>query len=775
MSTPDGPADGQPAEGDTAAAVDPAGHSGPAKATTAALAFAALGVVYGDIGTSPLYAIKECFRGPHHVELTHDNVLGVLSLIFWSLNFVVSFKYIGLVMRAHNRGEGGILALLALARPGGRPKGRGILLLFGLFGAALLYGDGVITPAISVLGAIDGLSVATPVLSHMVVPLAIVIISALFMVQHKGTAGVGKLFGPVTTFWFVCIAALGIRGILLEPAVLAAINPWHAVDFFLREGLTGFKILAAVVLVITGGEALYADMGHFGPRPIRFAWFLVVLPALVLNYFGQGALLLTDPEAVANPFYKMVPQFALYPMIAIATGAAVVASQALISGAYSLTQQAMQLGFAPRMRLIHTSHTEKGQIYMPGVNVALWAACVALVLAFRSADALAATYGVAVTGTMLTTSVLFAYVTRVKWRWPLWRVVVLTSVFVAVDIAFLGANLLKIPDGGWFPLVAALGVFTLMATWKRGRRQVTAILKESSLPLDLFIPDIARRKPHRVPGLAVFMTSIPDVAPSVLLHHIKHNKVLHEKVVLMTVEAAEFPTVSAADRFTVMPQRRGVLRGDRPLRLHGDARRARGAERDRRPAARARRGEGALDAAQRHHLLPRSRDADRGSARSRRGQGRRCDGILARQALRGDDPQRPERHRLLRPAAQPGGRAGGADPGVGAGRGPKQSPPVRREGRLFLPLVLLLEPRHHLGIGQRGGVAQRPPLGDVAQQPPHDLATAGLRQVGGEEDVVGLGNRANLGAHVVAQLVAHRRRGLRSPPGASRTPRSPGP
>ncbi len=563
MSEPDGPIDPPPAEGEPAppaGSTDSTSQNGHTKATTAALAFAALGVVYGDIGTSPLYAIKECFAGQtHHVPLTHDNVLGVLSLVFWALNFVVSFKYIGLVMRAHNRGEGGILALLALARPGGRARGRGILLLFGLFGAALLYGDGVITPAISVLGAVEGLEVKAPVLSHMIVPIAIAIISALFLVQRKGTAGVGKLFGPVTTLWFICIALLGIRGIAMEPAVLAAINPWHAYDFFMREGFQGIRILAPVVLVITGGEALYADMGHFGARPIRIAWFGVVLPALVLNYFGQGALLLGNPDAVSNPFFLLVPEWAGYPMIAIATGAAVVASQALISGAYSLTQQAMQLGFAPRMRLIHTSHTEKGQIYMPGVNGALWLACVALVLAFRNTDALAATYGVAVTGTMLTTSVLFAYVMRVKWRWPLWQVIVLTSLFVTVDAAFLTGNLIKIPDGGWFPLVAALGVFTLMATWKRGRRQVTAILKESSLPLDLFIPDIARRKPHRVPGLAVFMTSIPDVAPSVLLHHLKHNKVLHEKVVLMTVEAAEIPTVAPADRVTVTPRGEGFF------------------------------------------------------------------------------------------------------------------------------------------------------------------------------------------------------------------------
>ncbi len=530
---------------------------------TAALAFAALGVVYGDIGTSPLYAIKECFKGPFAMAMTHDNVLGVLSLVFWSLNFVVSFKYIMQVMRADNRGEGGILALLALARPGGKPKGRGIMILLGLFGAALLYGDGIITPAISVMGAVEGLSFKTAVFEPFVIPLAIVIISGLFFVQRRGTAGVGKIFGPITTVWFLCIAALGIRGILMNPAVLAAINPWYAVEFFLREGTHGIVVLAAVVLVITGGEALYADMGHFGSRPIRWAWFGVVLPALVLNYFGQGGWLLSNPDALMaeqfNPFYALVPTWAMYPMIVVATGAAVVASQALISGAYSLTQQAMQLGFAPRMRLIHTSHTEKGQIYMPGLNAALWVACIALVVTFQSAEALAGTYGVAVTQTMLITSLLFAIVARQRWGWPLWRVALLTAVFVGVDVAFVAANLLKVPHGGWFPLVVAGLVFLLMTTWKAGRAYVTATLRESSLPLDLFITDIARSKPHRVPGVAVFMTSIPDVAPSVLLHHLKHNKVLHEKVVLMTMEGEEIPIVADDDRITVIPKGEGIF------------------------------------------------------------------------------------------------------------------------------------------------------------------------------------------------------------------------
>jgi len=535
--------------------------AGPRAGGSAALALAALGVVYGDIGTSPLYALKEAFRGSHAVTLTHDNVLGILSLVFWALMWVVSFKYLSMVMRADNRGEGGILALLALARPGGRPRGRGVLLLFGLFGASLLYGDGVITPAISVLGAVEGLEVATPMFSRWVVPIAVVIITVIFAVQRHGTASVGRIFGPVTMLWFACIALLGIRGIAMNPEVLHAINPWHAISLFTREGWLAFEVLAAVVLVITGGEALYADMGHFGARPIRIAWYAVVLPSLVLNYFGQGAWLLDHPEAVHaaafNPFFRLVPGWALYPMIAIATGAAVVASQALISGSYSLTSQAIQLGFAPRMRLIHTSRTERGQIYMPSVTVALWAGCIALVLGFRNSGNLAATYGVAVTGAMFTTSVLFGYVMRVKWRWPFWLVALITALFIGVDLSFLLANLLKVPDGGWFPIGVAMLVFLLMTTWKRGRRQVTALLKETSLPIELFIPDIARRQPPRVPGLAVFMTSLSDVAPPVLLHHLKHNKVLHEKVVLVTIESLEIPQVSEAERVTVVPRGEG--------------------------------------------------------------------------------------------------------------------------------------------------------------------------------------------------------------------------
>jgi KUP system potassium uptake protein len=527
------------------------GHTAkePTGKALAVLALGALGIVYGDIGTSPLYALKEAFIGPHAVALSKDNVLGILSLVFWSLNFVVTFKYLSVIMRADNRGEGGILALLALVRPAGDPRGaQRVLIAVGLFGAALLYGDGIITPAISVLGAVEGLSVATPALDRWVMPIAIVIISGLFAVQRHGTAGVGRFFGPLTGVWFISIALLGIRGIAGHPSVLAAVNPVYAVEFFGREGLHGLAILAVVVLVVTGGEALYADMGHFGRRPIRLAWYAVVLPALVLNYFGQGALLLENPAAAANPFYGLVPVWALYPMIVIATGAAVVASQALISGAFSLTRQAVQLGFCPRVNIVHTSKDLIGQIYIPQVNLFLWVACVGLVLGFRNAGNLAATYGVAVTGTMAITSILFIGVARRLWNWEWWKVATLSGLFLIVDLAFFGANLLKIPDGGWFPLVVAAAIYLFMSSWKKGRVRLSAIVHENTLPLDLFLKDIGARKPQRVPGAAVFLTSVPGGAPPVLLHHLKHNKVLHETVVLMSVVTEEIPQVEPANR-----------------------------------------------------------------------------------------------------------------------------------------------------------------------------------------------------------------------------------
>jgi KUP system potassium uptake protein len=517
----------------------------------AVLALGAIGVVYGDIGTSPLYALKECFIGPHGVALTKPNVLGVLSLIFWALNFIVTFKYLSVVMRADNQGEGGILALLALVRPHGesRPTAKyRWLVVIGLFGAALLYGDGIITPAISVLGAVEGLAVATPALQHWVVPIAVVIISGLFVVQRGGTAGIGNVFGPVTTIWFLCIAVLGLMGIMKHPSVLAALNPWYAAHFLWVEGWEGFKVLSAVVLVVTGAEALYADMGHYGKRPIRVAWYVLVLPALALNYFGQGAILLESPAAVRNPFYSLVPGWALYPMVVIATAAAIVASQALISGAFSLTRQAVQLGYSPRMNIVHTSSSKIGQIYIPQVNNALWLACIGLVVTFQSSSNLAATYGVAVTGTMATTTVLLLVVARNQWKWSVGKVVVLGGLFLTVDLAFFVTNLFKIPDGGWFPILVAGLVYLLMSTWKKGRARLSEIVRENTLPLDLFLTDIAKRRPQRVPGTAVFLTSAPGGAPPVLLHHLKHNKVLHEKVMLLSVMGHEIPQIHERDR-----------------------------------------------------------------------------------------------------------------------------------------------------------------------------------------------------------------------------------
>jgi len=527
-------------------------HQPPRGKALAALALGALGVVYGDIGTSPLYAIKECFGGVYSVPLSHENVLGILSLIFWALNLVVSYKYVGVMLRADNRGEGGILALMALADWKGKPsRYTSALFAVGIFGAALLYGDGIITPAISVLGAIEGLGVATHGLEPWVVWISLAIIVVLFTMQRRGTAKVGLIFGPVTMVWFVCIALLGIAGIARAPEVLAALNPVHAILMLGRHGMASIVVLASVVLVVTGGEALYADMGHFGRRPIRLAWFAVVLPALLLNYFGQGAQLLHNPASVDNPFYALVPRWALYPMVVIATGAAVTASQALISGAFSLTQQAIQLGYCPRLTIIHTSGAQKGQIYMPGVNWALGVACVGLILGFRTSNNLAAAYGVAVTGTMTVTTLLFMYVSSTRWRWPVWRVALVTVPMLLVDLSFVTANTAKVPHGGWFPLVVAAIVYLLMSTWKRGRAVVVGSLRESALPLDLFMQDIARREPLRVPGTAIFLTSDTSGVPPVLLHHLKHNKVLHQRVVILSVVTNDIPVVPPEERLEI--------------------------------------------------------------------------------------------------------------------------------------------------------------------------------------------------------------------------------
>ena len=517
------------------------------------LSLAALGVVYGDIGTSPLYAIRECFHGAHAIAPLPANILGVLSLIFWSLVIVISIKYLVFVLRADNHGEGGILSLTALATPI-RPSGRtehAFLIFIGIFGAALLYGDGIITPAISVLGAMEGLNVATPIFSPYVVPITIVLLVALFLFQSRGTAKVGRIFGPITLMWFTALAALGIAQILRYPAVLAAVNPLHAVDFFVRNGWHGFLILGSVFLVVTGGEALYADMGHFGTRPIRLVWFSVVLPALLLNYFGQGALLLEDPEAAHNPFYRLAPGWALYPMIVLATSAAIIASQAVISGAFSLTMQAVQLGFSPRLKINHTSTREFGQIYIPAVNWALMVGCIAIVVGFRSSSNLAAAYGVAVTSTMVITTILFYVVARRVWFWGFLPTAALALFFLIIDLAFFGANIIKVAQGGWFPLLLAGLVFIVMTTWKKGRRILNERIQTEAKPLEEFLQEMERRPPTRVPGTAIFMNGNASRTPPALLHNLEHNKVLHQRVLFLTVKTKQIPFVAPEERVEI--------------------------------------------------------------------------------------------------------------------------------------------------------------------------------------------------------------------------------
>jgi len=518
------------------------------------LSLAAIGVVYGDIGTSPLYAIRECFGGEHGVSPTEANVLGVLSMVFWSLIVVIAIKYVGFVMRADNNGEGGILALTSLisSPPGSRGRKRfWVLVVTGLFGAALFYGDGMITPAISVLSAVEGLEVATPLLTPWVQPITIAILVVLFFVQKRGTSGIGSVFGPITVLWFATMALLGVRQIVKAPMVLAAVDPRHAFDFFANEGFYGFLVLGAVFLVVTGGEALYADMGHFGTRPIRLTWFAIVLPSLLLNYFGQGALLLQEPAAVSNPFYRLVPSWALYPLVVLATAATVIASQAVISGAFSLTRQAVLLGYSPRLRIEHTSETEIGQIYVPVVNWILLAACVTLVIGFGSSSNLAAAYGIAVTTTMVITTVLLAVVARRRWRWSLAVVVPFTAVFMAIDLSFLGANAAKIIHGGWFPLLVAAAAFTLMTTWKKGRDTLSGLVQRRTLPMDVFIRSLESNPPARVRGTAVFLHRGAGVVPASLLHSLKHYKVLHEKVVLVAVVVEDVPFVPEGERAEV--------------------------------------------------------------------------------------------------------------------------------------------------------------------------------------------------------------------------------
>ncbi|MEI7894601.1 MAG: potassium transporter Kup [Myxococcales bacterium] len=528
------------------------GTAKPRLADLAKLSLGALGVVYGDIGTSPLYSVKECFGKVHGVPLSQANVLGVLSLVFWSLTLVVVVKYLSFIMRADNKGEGGILALLALVSPDAGHRVRFIVML-GLFGAALLYGDGMITPAISVLSAVEGLEVATTSLKPIVLPMTVAILFGLFVIQKRGTERVGNVFGPTMVIWFAAIAMAGLPWIVRRPDVLIAVNPWYAVQFMVEHKLHGFLVLGSVVLCITGGEALYADMGHFGPRPIRTAWYVVVFPCLLLNYFGQGGVLLErGREAAENPFYSLVSGWVLYPFVAIATCATVVASQALISGAFSLTRQAVQLGFCPRVTLVHTSGKAEGQIYIPEVNSALMVACIGLVLAFRDSSRLAAAYGIAVTGTMGITTLLFWGVARHKWNWSVWRAGSLTGLFLVFDLAFFGANAIKLLDGGWVPIVIAAVIFTIMMTWKQGRTLLRDAITKDTLDLSLFMEDLRLTKPMRVRGTAVFMTTNLSGAPPVLLHHFKHNKVLHEQVVLLSVLTKDIPEVGEEDRIDLL-------------------------------------------------------------------------------------------------------------------------------------------------------------------------------------------------------------------------------
>ncbi len=519
----------------------------------AGIALAALGVVFGDIGTSPLYAMKEVFAGNHPIPLTDANVLGSLSAFFWALIIVVSLKYVAIIMRADNRGEGGIMALIALALHDaqGKPLRMKVITIIGILGAAMFYGDGMVTPAISVLSAVEGIEIVTPALKSFVIPVTLIVLFILFYFQKKGTASVGALFGPVMMVWFATLAALGLYNVVGNPHVLLAMNPLYAIDFMLANQSMALVAMGNVVLAVTGAEALYADMGHFGRKPIQLAWYGFVLPSLVLNYFGQGALILSDARAAANPFYLSAPEWALVPLVGLATVATVIASQAVISGAFSVSRQAMQLGFMPRMEVQHTSEKEQGQIYLPGVNWGLLCAVVILVLGFKSSNNLAAAYGIAVTGDMVITSLLATVVVAKVWGWGWNRSIALFLMFLSVELVFLAANILKIPDGGWFPLVAGSAVFVLMTTWKRGRKLLNERLQGEALRLDAFIDALLAGLPTRVDGTAVFMNADPDGVPHALLHNLMHNKVLHERVILVSVQVFDVPYVPEIDRVEV--------------------------------------------------------------------------------------------------------------------------------------------------------------------------------------------------------------------------------
>ena len=514
----------------------------------------AIGVVYGDIGTSVLYAFKEVFVSGH-VPITPANILGVLSLFFWTLTVVVSVKYVVLIMRADNNGEGGLMALLALASTSvkDQPRLRGALLMIGVFGVALFFGDGIITPAISVLSAVEGLQIVTPAAKPYVVPISLLVLVALFAVQRRGTGDIGKFFGPITVLWFIAIGTTGVMQIAQNPQVLAAVWPTHALRFAFEHYHIAFLTLGAVFLCVTGAEALYADMGHFGKLPIRIAWFSLVMPSLMLNYFGQGALVLTDPKAAENPFYLMTPEWALIPMVVLATAATVIASQALISGAFSATKQTIQMGFLPRLTILHTSVRDTGQIYIPAVNWLLLAGVIAAVGLFGTSSALAAAYGISVSMVMVITTVLTFFVVRYRWKYPLWISVLASSIFLAVDLAFFASNSLKIAQGGWFPLVLATGLYLVMSTWKQGRQLLNNKLRSDAIPLDAFLESVFLSPPARVDGTAVFLTAEPGTVPNALLHNLKHNKVLHANNLFVTVHSHEVPWIENDKRIEIQP------------------------------------------------------------------------------------------------------------------------------------------------------------------------------------------------------------------------------
>lgn len=511
----------------------------------------AVGIVFGDLGTSPLYSLKECFNGPHGIPATPENVFGIISLVLWSLVLVISVKYLLIILRADHEGEGGILALMEYVMP--KKKGRSVLFIsvLGIFGAALLYGDGIITPAISVLSAVEGLEIATPLFKPYIIPIAIILLLFLFWIQRKGTSKVGSIFGPVMVFWFLTLAALGVSVIIREPRILAAVNPYYAVAFFQSHGLHGFIVLGAVFLVLTGGEALYADIGHFGKKPIRFSWFVFILPCLVIHYFGQGALLLEDPNNAINPLFLMAPKWAIYPLVILATSATIIASQAIISGAFSLTFQAMQLGYLPRFNVRHTSKDEKGQIYLPQINNILMVLTILVVLGFQTSSSLAAAYGVAVTMTMTITTIL-AFIAMYKiWNWGLPISIILTTFFLIIDLSFLGSNMAKIASGGWLPLLIGIAGLAVMTTWKKGRRFLAAQMLRMTHPISAAIDDFKSEEFKHIPGTAVYMTGNPGITPPTLVQNLKHNKVFHEQIIILSIDIQQIPYVKQADRITL--------------------------------------------------------------------------------------------------------------------------------------------------------------------------------------------------------------------------------